>query len=394
MKKVLLSIIIPIYNTELHLEKCINSVINQSYKSLDIILVNDGSTDNSGKICDMFAAQDERIRVYHQENRGLIQARKKGVELAQGELVTFVDSDDWIEENMYESMIEVYVTEKVDLVSSGLKYDYNNEKDTVYQELDLLAEGVYDRENIQKDILPIMIWNNEYGRRSITSSVCNKLFKRELLQKTICRVDDRLTFGEDAAITYLYLVKANKISIMNSSWYHYVIRKNSMVRSVDIGAFEKIHILQSYFQKEYGELGILEDMMYQMKRYLCTFLREALSDIFDVEIEKVRYIFPYELVPKDSRIILYGAGVVGRSYWNGLRYGEYAEVVSWVDKNYERKLEGQVIIENPKEISQREFDYIIIAIENENVAREIKGSLLELGIQSEKIIWKKPKIIG
>ena len=99
-------------------------------------------------------------------------------------------------------------------------------------------------------------------------------------------------------------------------------------------------------------------------------------------------------MPKDSRIILYGAGVVGRSYWNGLRYGEYAEVVSWVDKNYERKLEGQVIIENPKEISQREFDYIIIAIENENVAREIKGSLLELGIQSEKIIWKKPKIIG
>ena len=318
MKKVLLSIIIPIYNTELHLEKCINSVINQSYKSLDIILVNDGSTDNSGKICDMFAAQDERIRVYHQENRGLIQARKKGVELAQGELVTFGDSDDWREENMYESMIEVYVTEKVDLVSSGLKYDYNNEKDTVYQELDLLAEGVYDRENIQKDILPIMIWNNEYGRRSITSSVCNKLFKRELLQKTICRVDDRLTFGEDAAITYLYLVKANKISIMNSSWYHYVIRKNSMVRSVDIGAFEKIHILQSYFQKEYGELGILEDMMYQMKRYLCTFLREALSDIFDVEIEKVRYIFPYEFVPKESRIsacAINKVSVAVKSHW-------------------------------------------------------------------------------
>lgn len=114
-----ISIVIPIYNTEQYLDKCVDSVLNQTYKNLEVILVDDGSTDDSGKICDYYAAKDQRVVIIHQRNQGNNVARKNGVKIANGDYVGFVDSDDWIEPDMYQCMVDNIKKNNADIVSVG-----------------------------------------------------------------------------------------------------------------------------------------------------------------------------------------------------------------------------------------------------------------------------------
>ena len=107
-EQVLLTVIVTIYNVEAYIDQCVESIMNQTYRNLQIILIDDGSLDNSGNICDAYADKDERIQVVHKKNAGLVAARRQGVELAKGNLISFVDGDDWIDPNMYEYMIAAY----------------------------------------------------------------------------------------------------------------------------------------------------------------------------------------------------------------------------------------------------------------------------------------------
>ena len=392
MENFLLSVIVPIYNTEGYLERCIKSIINQTYKNIELILVDDGSTDSSGAICDDYAKKDSRIRVFHKKNEGLVLARKYGVQKVMGEIITFVDSDDWIEADMYEQMMKAYSFEQPDLVSTGFVFD-RNEK-VVYQEIDLFEEGTYDKSQIKEKIMPVMMWNDKYGRRGISSAVWNKFFKKDLLIEVIKDIDKNITMGEDGAIVYPYIMLADNITIINHSWYHYVDSENSMSKKWTFAEFKKIHYFQQYMDKKFSELGLFEDMKYQIRQNTKMYLRPLIQAVYDCQIDNIRYIFPYELFPKGSNIVLYGAGVVGRSYWNCIKSGEYAKVASWVDRNFGYFMDGQIQIENPAEIPQMKFDYIVIAIEKEEYAIEIKKYLLGLGVSKNQIIWKKPQFIG
>lgn len=121
-----ISVIVPVYNVEQYLERCVDSIINQTYTNLEIILVNDGSTDNSGKLCDELAKKDERIRVIHKENGGLSDARNRGIEEAESDLVGFIDSDDYIDNDMYEILLKNLNNTDADLSMCALYDVYNN----------------------------------------------------------------------------------------------------------------------------------------------------------------------------------------------------------------------------------------------------------------------------
>ena len=131
MKAFLISVIIPIYNAESYLDRCISSICEQTYRDLEIILVNDGSTDASLDICLKYQQKDNRIRVLSQKNKGIIEARKLGVQSAQGNIIGFVDSDDWIESDMYMQMMQILKYNDVDLISSGIIRNYENSKTKV-----------------------------------------------------------------------------------------------------------------------------------------------------------------------------------------------------------------------------------------------------------------------
>ena len=126
MNNLLISIIVPIYNVEKYLVKSVNSIINQTYKNLEIILVNDGSTDTCGDICEKFKNIDRRIIVIHKKNGGLSDARNAGLQVAKGDYIGFVDSDDWIEKNMYQELLNISLKENSDIVSCGVRKVWND----------------------------------------------------------------------------------------------------------------------------------------------------------------------------------------------------------------------------------------------------------------------------
>lgn len=391
MENVLLTIIVPAYNVDAYITKCIKSIINQKYKNIEILIIDDGSTDNTGKICDQLSVEDERIKVIHRSNEGLVSARKLGIELAKSELIAFVDGDDWIEKEMYSTMINNYKRmQKPDFVSSGLIYEY---ADKIVSVLDDASERIYYQEDIQKIILPFLE-NNGKNKKQILSSVCNKIFKKNLLNNVINKVDSELTLGEDGAIIFFYLAVAKKISVIHQAWYHYNQHENSMVRSYDFNSFEQIYKLKTCITKGMNHFNMLNIVQLQIDYYTGGFLKNAIIHIYGNDIWGNNYFFPYYGIANNSKVILYGAGKVGHSYWKYIEYSKCVQLIAWVDKNYKEKNQQNPIIKPVTVLRENNYDYIIIAIEDEKMAEEIKKEILAYGIEKSKLIWKPTKRIG
>lgn len=237
-----LSIIIPVYNVEQYLSACVESVIHQTEKDYEIILVDDGSTDTSGRLCDSFAEQDHRIRVLHKPNGGLISAWKAGVKIATGEYVGFVDSDDWVEPDMFSALLETIERDKSDMVTCGLVKDYSDgRKQAVYNSI---PSGVYDRERIITEIYPVLLRGNRYSRGILINRV-TKLFRREMLADILPELSDDVSIGEDLLTTFRFLLTAQKVSILQQyTPYHYRINDQSMIKRYSDGKYEKIELLR------------------------------------------------------------------------------------------------------------------------------------------------------
>ena len=191
-----LSVIVPVYNTVQYLKQCIESIINQTYRDMEIILVDDGSTDGSGEICDYYAECFDNIQVFHQENSGIVVARKQGILKATGEYIGFVDSDDWIAEDMYETLMNVAEAENSDIVSMGYTI-CKGENQTIVEDATLF--GTYFKEKNMDIIFSKMIFDFEEERRGITPALWTKVIKRSILEQEITYIDLNITLGEDAA---------------------------------------------------------------------------------------------------------------------------------------------------------------------------------------------------
>ncbi len=235
MKK--LSVIVPVYNAEKTLKKCIDSIIGQTYTDMEIILVDDGSTDGSLGICRQYAGLDDRIKVFHKENAGLVAARKSGAELASGEYVGFVDSDDYIDSDMYSTLMKEANEKGSDIVAGGIKMDYPEETATTYNKIEA---GYYDKAAIKEKVIPDMLMKKGFYRYGIIPGVVVKVFKRELIRKSLECVDDSVTLGEDVAITSNAVIRAESISLVKSAGYHYVQTENSMIRGYNPARFEAL----------------------------------------------------------------------------------------------------------------------------------------------------------
>ena len=215
----LISIIVPVYNVEKYLNKCIDSIINQTYKNLEIILVDDGSLDNSGKICNEYAEKDSRIKVIHKENGGVSSARNKGLEIANGEWVAFVDSDDWIENNFCEVLLNNAIEYKVDIVLCG----YNR-----------VSLSNIDKIRNTKKIIELNA--NEYLINVLNPQTgfgfCHmKLYKRKNIRNI--KFKEGLLVGEDALFNEQVSKKIKKAIFVEESLYNYRINNNSVVRKFD-----------------------------------------------------------------------------------------------------------------------------------------------------------------
>ena len=186
----MLSVIVPIYNVEQYLPRCIESILNQKYESLEIILVDDGSTDRCPQICDQYAQIDRRIQVIHTKNKGLVKARKTGLERASGKFICFVDDDDWIDSRMYLELIDALKESEADFVDSGFFYDMCG--DYVIEER---RKGTYGLDSFCKHkIFSSLIGIDDFIK--ITPSIWSKVFKAEIIKNAYRKVPVPTVYGE------------------------------------------------------------------------------------------------------------------------------------------------------------------------------------------------------
>lgn len=261
-EKALISIIIPVYKVEKYLEKCIQSVINQTYENLQIILVDDGSPDNCGKICDEYAKKDHRIEVIHKSNGGLSDARNKGLEMAKGEYIGFVDSDDYIEADMYEVLYNLLKQYNAD-VSICNFYTVSQGKISIKNADNGINE--YNRIEILKEILL---------DKNIQSYAWNKLYKKELFDEIKYPIGKKY---EDIGTTFYLLEKCNKIVVTGKSEYYYINRQDSIVNNVTESTItDYIELIMQRY--DYIEENIKELSSYN-KDYLKRILKTAEKDI-------------------------------------------------------------------------------------------------------------------
>lgn len=251
----LLSVIIPVYNVEEYLVKCVDSILGQTYRSLEVILVNDGSKDGSGRICDDFAAKDPRVKVIHQENGGLSRARNAGIEAATGEYITFVDSDDWIEADAYEHLLSLIEKYQVKLVCGG---NFDVDGGTGEKKLGLCPkkEEVLTAEEF---VGRMLLWDG------FDSSACDKIYHRSLLENfrypegKVC---------EDVAITYKIVLSTDRAALSDRPFYNYYHRPGSITISTAEVITEKTFHFSQHTEKIYPYIRDNHPAIEPQARYL------------------------------------------------------------------------------------------------------------------------------
>lgn len=215
MQRALISVIVPVYKVEKYIHKCIESIINQTYDNLEIILIDDGSPDNCPKICDEYALRDNRIKVIHQENKGLSSARNKGIELAKGEYIGFVDSDDFVEPSMFQDLYNAIVKNNADISICNFYVINNKSKEKI------IKNGLKNKQYYKIEALREILLDNE-----IQSYAWNKLYKRELFKNVKYPVGKKY---EDIGTTFYLFEKSNRIQYIGKPEYNYLNREDSIV---------------------------------------------------------------------------------------------------------------------------------------------------------------------
>lgn len=275
-----LSIIVPVYNMEKYLKKCVESILNQVFTEYELILVDDGSTDSSSVICDEFKKADSRIRVIHQQNLGASMARLNGIKESSGKYIGFVDSDDWIEPEMYSSMMEKILDTDADMVISGYIMDDLKNSRIVHPVLN-------------GNISDMFIHN-----LSIMSAYWNKIIKRNLISQDFFPIERRVDMYEDNFVTFRLFNLAGRVEFLQNAYYHYRQLPDSQSHKCSKNYYEDIiYVIQNLesFSKSKGIYDKYE--RYFLNEKLNIKLRIVESDLED------RYVLARNVFPECNRAV-------------------------------------------------------------------------------------------
>ena len=261
-----LSVIVPVYNAEQYLEQCIGSILGQTYIDFELILVNDGSTDNSVQICNAYSQKDSRVRVFSKENAGSTSARKYGIMQATGEYITFVDSDDWIDKEYYREVFSLIKQYHPDIMVCG----YKQGSDGNYTGCsNRIASGYYEEQNLNK-IYNQLLYTGNFYEAGIVPAPWNKIFKRTLVTSFQLKVPDSVRMGDDAAFTYPALLEADSILIKNEiQKYFYRYVPDSLSRSYDEKYFDR---LQEFYDMLDSDINEKNFVVWKQLQYYWAFM--------------------------------------------------------------------------------------------------------------------------
>lgn len=416
------SIVIPVYNVEEYLRECLDSVVNQTLRDIEIICIDDGSTDNSSQILAEYQSKETRLQVISQKNGGQSKARNAGLDVATGEYIYFLDSDDYIKTNAMEILYTTAATNELEILYFDSEVIYENdilrnefsEFSTAYNRKKEY-KGVFDGKNL----FCRLIMDNAY-----VVQPCMQFVKREYLEEKHIRFLEGIIY-EDNLYTFESILQADRVAHIKDKLYVRRIRLNSTMTDNKIRFFHFYSIFMCYIKMLQFSYSVPQQQILEkaIVKVLSGIFRSAQNkynsishyNLFETELNLLEnmnnmdkmlmkhlgfefpgtFLFPFGKIKYGSKIILYGAGKVGNYYYNQITATKYCELILWVDHNHEKLSRVYKIpVQSPANIQHEEYDLILVAVEGEELYLEIRSYLLSNGIQENKVIWERPVHIG
>ena len=390
MSKPRISIIIPVYNVAPWIDRCVNSLLSQQHDNIEIVLVDDGSTDESGTVCDRLNSDFNNVLVYHQNNHGITRARKEGLRISTGEFIGFVDPDDWVEPEMYSTLLRELLENDTDIVCGGMKRDKNGATYAVWSGSDYEV-GFYSGQKL--NCLKRSLFDD--GKIHISGSMCNKLFKKDLLNTCMEKVDDRLRgIGDDIACVIPYILMSNNVVISDSHGYNGCDREGSATHTKHETFYIQANLTYLRIVDAIRSSGYCDQLEEKFNIVWQRVILDGLKHFFDGRYE-YRFDVKQLDLSKQKKLVIYGAGLVGTNYYHQLKGVSNLHIVGWIDRKFTDMTDYEGCIRcSVESVNDLEFDFIIIAMMDKHIAEDIKDTLSDrYGVDEEKIIWDSPKTL-
>lgn len=389
-KNELVSIIIPVYNAEKYIFNCLESVLNQTYNNIEVIIIDDQSMDKSLEICKELQKKDSRIKIYMQSHSGVVAARKKGIINSSGEYICFVDADDFVKNRLIENLINEMG--KCDIVCAGvLKEDkYGN----TIPKTNAILKGVYNDEKQLKYIVDNMIYVDNVEKDGVLPYMVAKMYKSDIAKNVVNILPEDIYRYEDSLFNWIYLLNSKEgVCIIEDKQYIYKYNKKSVMNTSDdyfMMNLNKVYIAaRNYFEiKNVSKLVIdklqkfIINRLYIAPRYMR----------FSWQNRIIQFYSPLR-INKNEKIVLYGAGEVGIDYYRQLCAEVGKKHIKWTDKKWyeiNNRIEEVISMNSAFESN---YDKVLIAVKEEIIANQIKQELIEFGVEEDKILWEMPIIL-
>lgn len=381
MSDELVSIIVPIYNIESYLGYCIESLMLQSYSNIEIILVDDGSKDRCPNICDLYSQKDNRIKVIHKENGGLVSARKAGLSIAKGNFIGYVDGDDWVDSDFIETLYDHISNENTDIVIAGHERNFFSKQKEMNN---TLSFGVYSGSSLSS-LIRTMLSHGKFFNLGVFTYVWNKLFRKSVLYDCQMSVDNAISLGEDAAVTYPAILHSSSVSIIENNSYHYRQREDSMLKSVNTFDKDMSNLVRLYwylfdcfssYPHDYNLYPQLEDYIFHLM-----LVRSGGMLLYNED----RLITVFDDLNPESRVVIYSAGTFGQHLVRRIKGYRSCSIVAWVDDDYREYRRCCLDVDPLSILSEISYDKVLVATLNSSVYNSIEVRLLGNGVPKEKI---------
>ena len=389
----LLSVVIPVYNMEKYIEKCLLSVLDQTYENLEIIVIDDGSTDSSAAICSRIIKDATRhICFIENEHAGVATARNTGIKCAVGEFITFVDADDYLDADYLEKMM-VRIGD-CDIICSGYTAVFSDR---------IIPDIVMDRGQGRKELFSAGIRAGVYEgaeqMKALWSQMFNglhrnlwsKIYKSDILLQVCDGVDCHIYNGEDVVLFFLYMVNCKKVRMADEYGYYHDYRDPESRYSWENLVYNNEAIYNSC-QKAFQEHPEKELLMDGLGEYYLFKTQAILWKRVAQRSGRNRFYYPYFGRLKGKRVVLYGAGNVGKCYYRNIN--EYIEcvLVAWVDKNADNLRKTELLpVEGVECLQKYDYDIVIVAVYDESIYKSVRAELISQGIPENKITWNPTK---
>lgn len=367
-----------------YLNQCLESVCVQANSEIEIIIIDDGSTDMSPKICDKYAKIYPNTYVIHQENLGLVASRKVGVSLSNGQYITFVDSDDWVDNEWYAKASEYLHKYPVDILAYGCLKEYG-EYSLKWE--NKVPSGMYAGSVLQDVKHKAIVAEESFSMWEILPHLWNKIIKADLLKKCLLHVNSEITFGEDAACVYPCLWLCHTFGIVSDLPYHYRIRNDSMSNVYSSINSKKLRLITDGMRE-----AAYHDLKINQQIYLYNCFLHLLKDYASLQKEGM-VLYPFSKVRNDDRIVVYGYGGFGNSIINYIKDTNCVQLCGVIDQQAGKYSTANIEVLYPNKIKNMKYDYIIIAILDEPTAQGVANNLVKFGVLSEKILYITRELI-